>query len=221
MARARTKHLATTVTPVAQFHAYVLGSVIGIRWGKIAPNTGMGNEDLYGIVKEYLTYAYGEDEWKKLGILDAMRYKSASAIKDDARYAFPSLFPRHRKARPLGIPDEISDEEVSFDPSKIEEWKERAREIKKEIAMSENATEQEATVEGTSTTTASSAPNSRVTVNFYIPEGVNPEDLTLENYREVTGKRYRMTKDQVERKLSRESAFAESKALAISQLGGR
>jgi hypothetical protein len=64
--------------------------------------------------------------------------------------------------------------------------------------------------------------NSRVTVNFFIPEGVNPADLTLDNYRELTGKRFRKTKDQeVVRSLTREEAFAESKALAVSQLGGK
>lgn len=62
--------------------------------------------------------------------------------------------------------------------------------------------------------------NSRVTVNFFIPKNVNATTLTLENYRKVTGKRFRMTKDQAKvRGLSREDAFVESRALAISQLG--
>ena len=62
--------------------------------------------------------------------------------------------------------------------------------------------------------------DSQVTVNFFVPEGVDPESLTLENYREITTKRFRMTKDQAKvRSLTREEAFAESKALAISQLG--
>lgn len=219
MARTRTRNLTGAITPWAQFHAYVLGSVIGIRWGKIDSKSGMGNDQLYGIVREYLTYATGDNEWKKLGILNAMRYKSAAAIKDDARSAFPSIFPRHRKARPLGVPDEV-EEEVNFDPDKIEAWKERVREIKKEVAMSENALETTEDTGTTNTNASGGRSNTRVTVNFHIPEGVNPEELTLENYREVTQKRYRMTKDQKERGLSREDAFAESKALAVSQLGG-
>ena len=87
--------------------------------------------------------------------------------------------------------------------------------------MNENATatEEVQTASESSATTDASTTN-RVTVNFFIPEGANAEDLTLENYREVTGKRFRMTKDQRRvREMSREDAFAESKALAISQLG--
>lgn len=214
--RPRVRHLEATITPWAQFHAYVLGSIIGIRWGKISPSTGMGNPKLYDIVREYLDYAVDGVEWKKRGILDAMRYKSSSQIRDDARFAFPSLFPRNRRALNLCVPQEISNENVNFDPALIEAWKERVRVIKQEVAMTENTLEQENDETGSTSTS-----NNRVTVNFFIPDGVNPNDLTLDNYREITGKRYRMTKDQMERKLSREQAFAESKALAVSQLGGR
>lgn len=85
--------------------------------------------------------------------------------------------------------------------------------------MNENAVEQEAAVETTVETTSS---NSRVTVNFFVPTNVSVDDLTLENYRELTGKRFRMTKDQrVVRDLTREQAFAESKALAITQVEGK
>lgn len=80
--------------------------------------------------------------------------------------------------------------------------------------MNQNATTQKSTVATRSI--------SRVTVNFVIPEGVDPNAITLENYRKVTGTRYRMTKDQMKvRGISREVAFDESKALAVSQLGGK
>ena len=204
----------------AQFHAYVLGSVIGVRWGKHTPTSGMGNPRVYAIVREYLTYAAGDDEWKKKGVLDAMRDKSGLAIKNDTRYAFRSLFPRNRKARSLAVPEELNDQEVSFDLQRIESWKERVKEIKQEYIVNENATAQETTEETTNRGDATSGSNSRVTVNFFIPAGVNPGDLTLENYRELTGKRFRMTKDQAKvRNLTREQAFAESKALATSQPG--
>jgi hypothetical protein len=135
-------------------------------------------------------------------------------MKDDARIAFPSLFPRHRKARPLAVPEELENQKVSFDLVRIEKWKRRVKAVKKEISeMNENAVASEAAE-------ATNSGSSRVTVNFFIPEGVSPEDLTLANYREVTEKRYRMTKDQVERGISREEAFEESKALAIRQLRG-
>jgi len=219
MARARTRHLDTTLW--AQFHAYVLGSVIGVRWGKINPTSGMGNTEIYGIVREYLELAVGEDkqEWDKIKVLDAMRYKTAAAIKNAARRAFPSLFPRRKRARPLAVPTELEDENVFFDPKRIETWRERIKQIKQEQTMNEDAILQD-DVSPTVSSTESTGSN-RVTVNFYIPEGMNPENLTVDNYREVTGKRYRMTKDQKGRGLTRELAFAESKALAVSQLGDK
>lgn len=202
----------------AQFHAYVLGSVIGVRWGKHTPTSGMGNPRVYAIVREYLTFAAGDDEWKKKGVLDAMRDKSGLAIKNDTRYAFRSLFPRNRKARSLAVPDELANQEVSFDLQRIESWKERVKEIKQEFIVNDNVIVEETTAEAGSDTTNGS--NNRVTVNFFIPAGVNVGDLTLENYRELTGKRFRMTKDQAKvRNLTREQAFAESKALATSQPG--
>jgi len=222
MARPRRKHGEAPISLWAQFHAYVLGSVIGIRWGKISPTTGMGNTELYKIVKDYLALAVGEDgdEWKKMGVLNAMRYKSASAIKKETRWMFPSLFPRNRKARPFGVPDELQEQEVFFDPKRIESWKERVKEIKQEFTVNEDTILDDGAE--TTTSTASDASNSRVTVNFFIPEGMTPDNLTLENYREVTGKRFRMTKDQSKvRGLTREQAFAESKALAVSQLGDK
>lgn len=80
--------------------------------------------------------------------------------------------------------------------------------------MNENATTQESAVATRST--------SRVTVNFVLPDGVSPSTLTLENYRKLTGARFRMTKDQMKvRGISRAAAFDESKALAISQLGDK
>jgi hypothetical protein len=90
--------------------------------------------------------------------------------------------------------------------------------------MNENATTQASTVATSSPTTTRSVTRStsRVTVNFVLPEGVDPNTITLDNYRKVTGKRFRKTKDQeVVRGLTREEAFVESKALAVSQLGDK
>ena len=217
MNRPRAGYGAASVSDWAQFHAYVLGSVIGIRWGKHTPTSGMGNPNLYAIVREYLIFAAEEDEWSKKDILDAMRDKSSLGIKSDTRRAFPSLFPRKRKARPLALPDELVEEDVNFDLKKIEGWKDRVKQIKQEFIMNENAVEQEAAVEATVENTGSS-----VTVNFFVPASVSVDDLTLDNYRELTGKRFRMTKDQrVIRDLTREQAFAESKALAITQVEGK
>lgn len=210
MSRFVKQHLEAYVTPWAIFHAYVLGNVIGIRWGKITSTSGMGNNDLGEIVREYLTYAAGDDEWKKRCILDAMRDKTSSNLKDYARHTFPSLFPHHKRARSLAIPEELKNEEVNFDLKSITTWQERARKIKQEITMNENALK-EASDHDTDNA-------NHTVVNFHVPTGVNPVELTLENYRMVTGKRYRMTKDQKERGLSREAAFDESRSLVLKHL---
>lgn len=213
-----------SIKPIAWFHAYVLCSVIGIRWGKYLPGYANCNKKLNSILDEYLSYACGDDEWTKGRILEAMRCKTATAMKADARTAFPSIFPRNRKARRLKVPDELSDiEQVSFDPTRIAQWQARVKAIKKEIAMNENAVVQEVTEASQPSVDSSvkTTSNERVVVNFFIPAGASASSLTLENYRELTGKRFRMTKDQSKvRGLNREEAFAESKALAFSQLGG-
>jgi len=209
-------------TPWAQFHAYVLSNLIGIRWSsQTSTITGSANDDLYEIVREYLAYVAGDDEWKKRLVLDGMRNKSASLIKSRTRRAFPSIFPRRKRARPFDVPEELKDEEVKFDPRRVELWRLRVKIIKEEIAMNENILAQETTDETEVVRdVTSSDTGSRVTINFVIPQGTNPATLTLENYREVTGKRFRMTKDQKVRGLSREDAFAESRTLAANQLGG-
>lgn len=212
-----------SIKPIAWFHAYILCGVIGIRWGKHTPSSANSNPELLSILYEYLTYACGDDEWTKGRILEAMRFKTGVAMKADARKMFPSLFPRNRKARSLSVPEELNDvENVLFDLERIEQWRERVRAIKKEISeMNENTTTQEVTEVDQPSTDGTTNTDVSVAVNFVIPEGVNPAELTLKNYRELTTKRFRMTKDQKEvRSLSREDAFAESKALAISQLGG-
>jgi hypothetical protein len=211
-----------SITLTAWFHAYILCGVIGLSRGRLTPTSAYActSKEMHLVLREYLTYACGDDEWTKGRILEAMRFKTQTAMKADARRAFPSLFPRNKRARPLGVPNELKNETVVFDIERIKKWREQVRGIKKEITMNENAT---ATTEETSadrSTETDAGSNSRVTVNFFIPKGVNVEDLTLKNYLQVTGKRFRMTKDQAKvRGLSREDAFAESKALAISQLG--
>ncbi len=212
-----------SIKPIAWFHAYILCGIIGIRWGRCVPGYANCNEKLNNILGEYLKYACGDDEWTKGRILEAMRHKTVTAIKTDARVAFPSIFPRNRKAHRLRVPDELSDiEQVSFNPTRIKQWQKRVKTIKKEIAMNENAVVQEVTETSQPSVNSSvkTTSNERVTVNFFIPTGVSISSLTLENYRELTGKRFRMTKDQSKvRGLNREEAFAESKALAFSQLG--
>lgn len=218
-----TQLLYPSIKPIAWFHAYVACGVIGLRWGKFTSTSTYNSPALREVFVEYLDYACGEDEWTKGRIIEAARGLTATKIKQAARVKFPSLFPRNKRARPFGVPDELEGQEVKFDPDKIEAWKERVKAIKQEISMNENALVQEADTTGDSTKSDSAKSNSRVTVNFYIPQGVDVDSLTLENYLSITHKRYRMTREQKERvekgEITREQAFAESKDLAVKQLG--
>ena len=208
------------IKPVAWFYGYVACTVIGLRWGKFNPSSANVHPEMNTILREYLTHTCQDDEWTKGRILEAIRGKTGTTLKHAARKLFPSLFPRGRRARSLAVPDELKDVDVIFDPARIEEWRLRVKAIKQEITMmNENTTEVESTEVTETTQPAARAPR-KAKVNFVLPAGVDPESITLDNYREVTGARYRMTKAQKEAGLSREEAFAESKALAVSQLGG-
>lgn len=207
-----------SLTDKVWFHAYIVASVIGIRWGKFTPTSANSNRDINDILREYLAFACEDDEWTKGRILEAIRGETATSVKSIVRGLFPSLFPRNKRARPLQVPEKLEGEQVNFDLDKIEAWKERVKAIKKEITMSENTTETEATENGSQSIDRKPR---KAKVNFIIPPGIDPATITLENYREITKARFRMTKDQKDvRGLSREEAFQESKALAISQLGG-
>ena len=209
-----------SITLTAWFHAYVLCGVIGVRWGKHGVYYANSNQALREVLVEYLTYACEDDEWMKGRVLEAMRYKTTTSIKAQVRDLFPSLLPRNKRARPTDVPTELKDKDINFNHDRLEQWKERVKVIKKEIAMSENVVTQEAVEAVTDSDSVNADANNRVTVNFFIPKGMDPATLTLENYRQLTTKRFRMTKNQAQvRGLNREQAFAESKALAVSQLG--
>lgn len=217
------------VTLLTQFHAYILCSVIGIRWGRITPTSGTANPILGPLVKQYCKFAFPkkEDQHQIRRMLDVMRFKSGSAIKKETREAFPSLFPKNKKALSLRVPDELEDQEVNFDLSLIEKLRNKVREYKREITMSDNevslAKEDTPRVASTSGRNKLPAPPPKdkvdvspktTKVNFATPDGVDLSTVTLENYKEKTGARYRMSKDQKARGLTREVAFEESKALA-------
>ena len=211
-----------SITLTAWFHAYVLCGVIGIRWGKRGSYYANSNQSLYDILVEYLTYACKDDEWTKGRVLEAMRYQTMTSMKKSVRSHFPSLFPKNKRARSLEVPVELEDKNINFDHDLLEKWKQRVKAIKQEIAMNENAVAQEEAAEDIKPVkgeVSASNDNSSVKVNFFIPEGVDPVTLTVDNYRQVTTKRFRMTKDQFAvRGLNREEAFAESISLAIAQL---
>lgn len=218
------------------FHGFVLGNVIGIRW-TLKPTGGMGNNDLIKIVRQYLDFAYSDDEWGKnevLQIITSTRGQNKKLFKS----TFPSMF-KNKRQRPLQVPAELEGQGIKFNIDFINELREQVSTIKKGLNMdSENTTVNstesnvsngvdvtttrvEATTESeTNTRDRSASKTQRSTNNFTLPEGVSLGELTLDNFREKTGRRFRMTKQQKARfdnnEITREDAFNEF----ISQLGG-
>jgi hypothetical protein len=176
-----------------EFYAYVLGGFINVQWNIET----MMNDPLKQVVKDYLNHLYPAEEYKKLGVLNAIRDRSRNQIKDVAKYKLPSLFVG-RAAWPLAQPKEAPG--AKFDIEFIYRLKHTVDELKeKEIAMEEQ--------QKTQTQTSPQAPR------FHLPAGVTPEQLTIENFRTLTGRRFRVTTEQQNRiaagTLTRDAAFAE------------
>lgn len=178
-----------------EFYAYVLGGFIGVQWNIDTMQTQVLNQ----IVRDYLFHIYDTNEWKKLKVLDAVRDKSRNQIKEVAKHKLPSLFSA-RAAWPLALPKEAPN--AKFDIEFIYRLKHRVDELKqKETAMEEQQNNTEAQ------TQTPKAPR------FHLPTGVTPEQLTTENFRTLTGRRFRVTTEQQNRiaagTMTREAAFAE------------
>jgi len=179
-----------------EFYAYVLGGFVGIQWNVNTMQTPILNQ----VVRDYLFHVYDTDEWKKLKVLDAIRDRSRNQIKDVAKHRLPSLFVG-RAAWPLALPKEAPN--AKFDIEFIYRLKHTVDELKqKETAMEEQQKNPES-----QTQTSPKAPR------FHLPAGVTPEQLTTENFRTLTGRRFRVTTEQQNRiaagTLTRDAAFAE------------
>jgi hypothetical protein len=182
-------------TKDVEFYAYVLGGFINVQWHIET----MLNNTLKQVVKDYLCHLYPTEEFKKLAVLNAIRDKSRNQIKDMAKHKLPSLFVG-RAAWPLAQPKEAPS--AKFDIEFIYRLKHTVDELKqKETAMEEQQKNAE------SQTQTPKAPR------FHLPTGVTPEQLTTENFRTLTGRRFRVTTEQQNRiaagTLSRDAAFAE------------
>ncbi len=189
--------VASSVKKEVSFYAYVMGGVLNLRWNVET----MLHPALTKVMRDFLVHLYDGDEWKKIKVLDAIRDKSRNQIKDEARQALPSLF-AGRAAWPLALPKEAST--AKFDIDFIYKLKERIEEIRKGDSLME---EQNNVQQTGDTTVSNKAPR------FHLPAGVTPEQLTVDNFRTLTGRRFRVTTEQHNRitagTLTRDGAFAE------------
>jgi hypothetical protein len=175
------------------FHAYILGGILNLRWN----TETMTNRDLYAIIREYVDYVYGTQEWPRLKLLDAIRDKTRNEIKEDAKRKLSSLF-IGRSAWPLALPKEAP--EVKFDIDYIYKLKQKVDEIRRDETMNANDNQ-------------GNAVSNEKAPRVHLPAGINIETLTMDNFRSLTGRRFRVTTEQQNRikagTLTREQAFAE------------
>ncbi len=192
-----------------QFHAYLLGSVINVQWNVQT----MTFNPLCQIVRCYLNAVCGNDEWAKKDVLDAMRDRRRKTIKRETQATLPSLF-LTRAAYPVGVPHELKEVETNFDPALVERLKQEVITIKyKETTMEDG-------VEIGVATGRRPIDKEESDVNTVVfPADFNLSELTLVNYREVTGQRFRMTKEEkYTLNLNREEAFARRKKSLLGEV---
>jgi hypothetical protein len=141
------------------------------------------------IVKDYLAFVC-DKEWDKMQILDLMRGKQRSVIKEETQRLLPSMF-KGKTAWPLVVPIELP--QVKLDLEFISKLRVRLKES--DTTMDENMT------------TDKSAPR------LSLPANVTADQLTLDNFSTLTGRRFRVTTEQKMRikagTLTREQAFQE------------
>lgn len=206
-----TRVISDGPSKTVMFHGYVLTCIIGVRWN-LSPTGGMNNTEITQVTKDYLSHVVGNDEWEKQRILSYIKDASPVVLKKRTRKAFPSLF--HKiKRKPLKAPDEIPEDELVFDIDKINKLKNKIQKIKEEMSDMNNETEmtQVETIEEVNTTNVTN--NTSATSNEV--EVSKIQSLTLDNFKAVMGRRFRITREQRDRieagSLTREGALEEYK----------
>jgi hypothetical protein len=163
------------------FHSYVLGSHLNLH------NTTEVQSELLRVYFDF----HEIDKWEQVAILGLLGEYSRKDLKLIFKYYFPKVKLAKGKF-PLVVP-----EGIEFLPNAV-----------MEIAKMTNVNSSVGVEVVSATPVVESAP-----VVKSVPtkkSNVNIAGLTLENYKEKTGHRFRMTKDQKIRGLTREEAFAEA-----------
>lgn len=178
--------------PTNIWHAYVVRG-----FGEFAYNVhSMVDSEASALLRRYLHAAFDGNmgSWDIMKVLDLMRDERRGAVRNLARSTFPSIFDKKRPKYPLKKPTEfeVTDEQLELARNFRNEWREiRANRKPQGEEMSATGNTELAGVMVTLTRT-----NEDKTV---VPIQVDAGELTLDNFQEKTGKRFRMTKDQVQR----------------------
>jgi len=177
-----------------QFYAYIIGGVLNIRWNV---NT-MQNKEICDVIRDYLN-SLDLDKMTFSHILEEIKDKSRNQIKQETKRILPSLFVG-RTAWPTLLPKETPTVKVNLEF--IHQLKERIAQSQKEEPIMESQNQV-----NNDTTLNEKAPR------FHLPAGVNPDQLTPDNFRSLVGRRFRVTTEQQNRikagTLTRDQAFVE------------
>lgn len=212
------------ITDEALFYGFILSCHINIRW-QLGNNGGMSNPKLFDIVREYLDFVC-VDEWSKRPVLDVAR-ESKTDVRKRAKQLFPSLFHKVRQ-KPLQVPEELVSQNIPFDIDFFNNLRDRTTSIKREVTtMNMNDNDPQSPFAANNTKTVNTT-NTEETNNFmptenssdaYVINGI--EINSPDAYRQATGKRFRMTKEQKSRfdsgTLTRAEAFNEFVAYQRNQ----
>ena len=149
----------------------------------------MDNKDV-GLLKIYLN-TLELSEYDKIYVIDNMRDKTKSELKREFFQYFPSVKGKHG----LHAPDELLHEldVVILSEEEVQLFRDS---IQGDANMNDNDVPQMGEIVPTATPVPTTTPK-------------DTKGLTLDNFRERTGARFRMTKEQKGRGLTREAAFAE------------
>jgi hypothetical protein len=186
------------------WHAYVIRGYANIPWNIYS----MCENKIMHMLKQYLAsvFDYKTEQSKVMRILDIIRNKSRAEIKSEVRTYFPSLFVKKRPAYPLRVPDEFP--EVQFDQEAANKLATAYLDFKKPTGESEDMKKN--TLEGGGNLTGV-----MIEVERLVPTGqktstgkdrkqrekmyIDASRLTLENFADLTGRRFRMSNGQISR----------------------
>lgn len=199
------------MTPDAIWHSYVISCYYGIAYNI---NTMMDDE-MMQIIRRYLSSVY-DNEFDKLPVLNIIRECKRKVILRNAKIEFKSIFVKKRPKHPMMRPstDELPGnafnleaiKQLGLDKINLEEV--RRQIVMNNIQISGDSESNDIVIDvarlvPTGETTSSGRPRLKEEV-----VQVNANELTIDNFSELTGRRFRMTSEQRERfGQDREAAF--------------
>lgn len=167
--------------PEIVYHAYILRGYLNFRWDV----ESMFYEENVDFVKNYFNNTI-KSEYDKGKVLNLINGISRKNIREKARFEFPDLF-NTPETYPFAIPkrlkDKFGEDYVTF----ISTLKTKRKDEEMDSQVNQ------------------------ATANPVVNTNVDLDTLTLDNFQDKLGRRFRMTKEQKERGISRELALEEWK----------